>query len=89
MWIRGKFACLFQEPSFLNYVGHRLHLDAFRLVDILERVKFLRLLVLYHPNLSKGSFANTSEQMEVKQISIPIEIDRLRSTAERSHVVKN
>ena len=47
-----KFAYLFQEPSLLYYVAHGFHLDAFRLVDILERVKFLRLFVLHYPDLN-------------------------------------
>lgn len=42
---------LFQQPSLLYYVGNRFHLDAFRLINILESVEVACLFVLNDSDL--------------------------------------
>lgn len=49
----GRFTNIFQQTTFLNDIGHCLHLGAAGLVNILESVKLFSLLVLYDSDLEE------------------------------------
>ena len=82
-WERGRGQCegnrgtrmcagsnLFQQPAFLDDIGHGLHLDALCLVDILESIKLLGLLVLDDADLSwEGLWRNLADDDEATHLS--------------------
>ena len=45
---------LLEKPALLDDVGNCLHLYTFCFVDVLEGIKILGLLMLHHPDLSRG-----------------------------------
>lgn len=73
-------AYLLEQSSLLDDIGHCLHLDAFGLVDILERIEGFGLLVLNNANLTKGSFANASQEIEVEEVDFRIEVNSLEGS---------